>query len=64
MRAVLAAALALPLLVDMPEYPAPQSTTTHVFSSDRTSTGFKGAAVTTAERQTGKNCFRIFGACW
>ena len=63
MRAVLAAALALPLVVDMPD-PAPESIKAHVFSSDRTSTGLKGAGVTIAERQTGKNCFRIFGACW
>jgi hypothetical protein len=65
MRVVLAAALALPLTVYMLEHPAPESTTSpHMFSSDRTSTGFKGSAVMIAERQTGKHCFRIFGACW
>ena len=63
MRAILAAALALPLIIDMPD-PTPESIKSHVLSSDRTSTGFKGGGVTMAERQTGKNCFRIFGACW
>ena len=65
MRALLAAALALPLTVHTLEHPASEPTTgPHMFSSDRPSTGFKRSAATTAERQHGKNCFRIFGACW
>jgi hypothetical protein len=64
MRALLATAFALPLLVDTPQNPTPESTSAYTFSSDLTSTDFKGSAAIIAERQTGKNCFRIFGACW
>jgi hypothetical protein len=65
MRALLAAALALPLFVDTLERTARESTTgIGTFNSSRTSTDFDGSAVTIAERHAGKNCFRIFGACW
>jgi hypothetical protein len=65
MRAVLAAALALPLFVDMLEKTAPESTTPILtFSSSRPNNDFEGSAVAIAERHAGKNCFKIFGACW
>ena len=65
MRALLAAALALPLFVDTLERTAQESTIgIRTFNSSRTSTDFDASAVTTPEKQAGKNCFRIFGACW
>ena len=65
MRAVLVAALALPLFADtLGKTPRESTTRVNTFYSSQTSTDFDGSADTIAERHAGKNCFRIFGACW